>query len=191
MCTCVEVGESQELSPSGDVPCLHFFRSGSVSPAPAQSEHSRAGILGLKPQRHPALQPCVRLVAAGPATQGDEAGLWECGSYGLCRAGPSRKFAASLGFSGAAAGLFPGEAASADLRPPETLSDSSALPWFSPDLSSRGLGSMSSFRIRCWPLGSFLVFIFYPALHHSFCVCVCLFFRHFLGRSRGIWRFPG
>ena len=63
----------------------------------------------------------MRLDKADTATHGDEAGLWECGSYEPCRAVPSRKFATSLGVPGAAAWLFLGEASLADLRHPRNL----------------------------------------------------------------------
>lgn len=74
---------------------------------------ARARILGLWPLRLSALQPCVRLDAVGTTTQEDEAGLWE--SLGPYRAALSRKYATSLNVPGAAAGLFLGEASSADL----------------------------------------------------------------------------
>lgn len=76
---------------------------------------ARARILGLWPPRFSALQPCVRLDAVGTTTQGDEAGPWEGGSLGPYRAAPSTKCATSLSVPGAAAGLFLGEASSADL----------------------------------------------------------------------------
>ena len=57
----------------------------------------------------------MRLDAVGTTTQGDEAGPWEGGSLGPYRAAPSTKCATSLSVPGAAAGLFLGEASSADL----------------------------------------------------------------------------
>lgn len=104
----------------------------------------------------------MRLVAAGTATHGDVAGLWECGNYGPCRAVTSRKFAIQPRFPRS---CFRAVCKRGILGWPQSplkpRSDSSALPWLPPDLFARRCGPvcwlMSSLRRRHWSLGSSLV----------------------------------
>ena len=75
----------------------------------------------------------------------------------------------SLSFPGAASGLFPGEAPSADL--------SLALPWRPLALSARGRGLAcwltSSLRKRHQPLSSFLIFVQTQPFHRSHVFSAC------------------
>lgn len=92
--------------------CVALALPLSPSTCTARTFQSQDSGLVAPEQKLSTLRPHGRLAAAGATTHGDRAGPWACDSYRPARAVGSVR--ASLGFPGAASGLFPREASSAD-----------------------------------------------------------------------------